>query len=141
MAENDGNDLPGAAAGATDKSPVYESIYDKYRTQDESDDTPSEEEPRTSAMGPEEPTEAGSVSDVVTFVAAEVRDEDVDALLGCPVWMPSQDVVDNFGCLGSREAKDAVCATLFYGVNWMRELINGFADNSDTEYRPKVLLR
>ena len=75
-------------------------------------------------------------------IAAQNDDDltDIDALLGCPLWLPKPEVIEKFECLSMGE-KNAACSMLFYALNWFRELLNGFADQSDADYRNKILLR
>lgn len=69
---------------------------------------------------------------------------DIDAVIGCPVWLPKRHVLEKFESLSNNE-KNVVCATLFYCANWFRELINAFASHHDvqiqTDQKSKVLNR
>ena len=47
--------------------------------------------------------------------------DDIDALLGCSVCLPSSECVDDFVNLSTAH-KDLVCRCLFYGVNWFIEV-------------------
>ena len=57
--------------------------------------------------------------------------EDIDALLGCPLWLPSKSVLESFDTLSINE-RDHVCTILFSTVNWFRELLNAFTTQYDT---------
>lgn len=63
--------------------------------------------------------------------------DSVDALLGCPVNMPKPEVIKNFESLGTLEQK-LVCTSLFYCINWFRELINAFTYQNNQDLIPKV---
>ena len=85
-------------------------------------------------------------------VCVENRDEgdlgDIDALLGCPIWLPSAKVLERFDTLSNNE-RNHVCTILFSIINWFRELLNGFHNQFETIDEPeesiaekkKVLLR
>ena len=66
--------------------------------------------------------------------------EEIDALLGCPIYAVSKDTIDDFSELSS-EAKDLVCSSLFFLINWFREVANTFAGQDDPEMQTKVLQR
>ena len=67
--------------------------------------------------------------------------EDINALLGCPLWLPSSsNVLERFDTLSINE-RDHVCTFLFSTVNWFRELLNAFASHNDPEDNKKVLRR
>jgi Fanconi anemia group D2 protein len=66
--------------------------------------------------------------------------EEIDAVLGCGVWMFPKDVVNNIRDLSVVE-KNAVCATLFYVTNWFIELVNSFSTQQEEDIKVKVLLR
>lgn len=51
---------------------------------------------------------------------------EIDALLGCPLVMPSHKTIDDFEML-SPEQQIVVVNTLFYAVNWFHEVINCFS--------------
>lgn len=63
--------------------------------------------------------------------------ENIDALLGCPLFMIKPDVYDKFDSLAPKE-KDIVCAGLFFCINWFREVINSFAAMPQPEMKGKV---
>lgn len=51
---------------------------------------------------------------------------EIDALLGCPLVMPSRKTIDEFDML-SPEQQNVVVDSLFHAVNWFREVINCFS--------------
>lgn len=51
---------------------------------------------------------------------------EIDALLGCPLVMPSCKTIDEFEIL-SPEQQNIVINTLFHAINWFREVINCFS--------------
>ena len=63
--------------------------------------------------------------------------EQVDALLGCPVYLPTADYIDSFGTL-EHDEQNIILPCLFTTVNWFRELINSFSTQTDVEYQKKV---
>ena len=71
---------------------------------------------------------------------------EIDALLGCSIWLPSIDgVYSKFESLSNQE-KNAACACLFISINWFRELLNSFAGSHVPEadigvFKKNVLLR
>lgn len=65
---------------------------------------------------------------------------DIDAVIGCPVWLPKRQVLEKLEPLSSNE-KNVVCATLFYCANWFRELINAFAGQVSPENKNRVSTR
>ncbi|XP_072026579.1 Fanconi anemia group D2 protein-like [Amphiura filiformis] len=64
----------------------------------------------------------------------------IDALLGCPMYVVKEDVIEKVDSL-SRPEKELVCTCLFMTLNWFRELLNAFASLADPEMRAKVLGR
>ena len=64
--------------------------------------------------------------------------EDIDALLGCAVCIPSDAVVSDFE-MASQSEKDTVCRCIFYTINWFIEVINTFARSKPMRF--KVLQR
>merc|ERR1719318_2373084 len=66
--------------------------------------------------------------------------EEIEAVLGCGVWMFPKDVISNIRDLSVVE-KNAVCATLFYVTNWFIELVNSFSTQQEEDIKVKVLLR
>jgi Fanconi anemia group D2 protein len=51
---------------------------------------------------------------------------EIDALLGCPLVMPTRKTIDEFEML-SPEQQSVVVHTLFHAVNWFHEVINCFS--------------
>ncbi|KAL5014959.1 hypothetical protein ScPMuIL_009229, partial [Solemya velum] len=66
--------------------------------------------------------------------------ESIDALLGCPVYIPKDEVYDKLESLSEKE-KEVICTCLFHTINWFREVVNGFATQSDVEMKAKVMTR
>ena len=69
--------------------------------------------------------------------------EDLDALLGCPVWMVPDETYDKLDSLSNQEL-NVLCDANFYCVNWFRELINTFSSNEDKlndEDQRKIIIR
>ncbi|XP_069142684.1 Fanconi anemia group D2 protein-like [Argopecten irradians] len=64
----------------------------------------------------------------------------VDALLGCPLLLPTPESFDKISSL-SRKEKEIVCSSLFTGLNWFREVVNAFAPQDDLEMKGKVITR
>lgn len=66
--------------------------------------------------------------------------EGVDALLGCPIYFPKEELLDSLKTLDTRQ-KTLLCNTLFTTANWFIELINGFSDQREAEMKGKVIAR
>ncbi|XP_069500191.1 Fanconi anemia group D2 protein isoform X2 [Ambystoma mexicanum] len=87
--------------------------------------------------------------------------EEIDALLGCPLYLTDLEVVEKLDTL-SKQEKEFLCALLFYAVNWFREklgslerqwtdavgrreitskVVNAFCQQQDPEMKGKVLTR
>ncbi|GJS62534.1 fanconi anemia group D2 protein [Tanacetum coccineum] len=50
----------------------------------------------------------------------------IDALLGCPIHLPSSKLIlESWQSLNQKQ-KDVVCLSLYYAINWIRELLNAF---------------
>ncbi|XP_060079016.1 Fanconi anemia group D2 protein-like [Ylistrum balloti] len=64
----------------------------------------------------------------------------IDALLGCPLLLPSPETFEKITSLSHRE-KEIVCSALFTGLNWFKEIINAFASQDDLEMKGKVIKR
>lgn len=64
--------------------------------------------------------------------------EDIDALLGCALCLPTDEVMDDLERM-SQTDKDIVCRCYFYGINWCIEVINTFARSKPM--RAKVIQR
>ncbi|VDI47807.1 fanconi anemia group D2 protein, partial [Mytilus galloprovincialis] len=65
---------------------------------------------------------------------------DINALLGCPVFLPKPEVYEKLEPLSQKE-KEFMCENLFLSLNWFREVINGFATQTDPEMKAKVISR
>ncbi len=62
--------------------------------------------------------------------------DEILALLGCPVVMPTPVGIERFEML-SRGEQNARCHCLFYCANWFRELLNAFAETEDQVRKDK----
>lgn len=66
---------------------------------------------------------------------------DVDALLSCPILLPSPNVIEKFDSLSFME-RNVTCSALFYGANWVREVLNAFANQeADDPIKHRILNR
>ncbi|KAH9288486.1 hypothetical protein KI387_032603 [Taxus chinensis] len=54
--------------------------------------------------------------------------ESIDALLGCPLYLPKRHILfgDAWKSLAKRQ-KQVVCLSLYHGISWIRELVNAFS--------------
>ncbi|XP_025107563.1 Fanconi anemia group D2 protein-like [Pomacea canaliculata] len=66
--------------------------------------------------------------------------EGIDALLGCPIYVPDEYVYEKFESFSDKE-KDVICTCLLHCINWFREVINAFASQTDVEMKGKVVQR
>ena len=68
--------------------------------------------------------------------------DDLDAVLGCPIWMIPDETYDKLDSISNQELS-ALCDANFYCLNWFRELINTFSkdEKQDYEDRRKVIVR
>ncbi|XP_062923633.1 Fanconi anemia group D2 protein isoform X1 [Mobula hypostoma] len=66
--------------------------------------------------------------------------EEIDALLGCPLYLTDLELVEKVESL-SKQERELLCSLLFHALNWFREVVNGFCKQQDTEMKGKVLLR
>ncbi|KAK3612016.1 hypothetical protein CHS0354_021690 [Potamilus streckersoni] len=64
----------------------------------------------------------------------------IDALLGCPLYMIKDDIYEKLESLSTKE-KDTICGSLFFAINWFIEVVNGFANQTDPEMKWKVITR
>jgi hypothetical protein len=64
--------------------------------------------------------------------------EDMDALVGCAVCLPVNEVMEDFNTMPQSD-KDVVCCFYFYGTNWFIEVINTFSRSK--QMRAKVIHR
>ncbi|NXW40997.1 FACD2 protein, partial [Nyctiprogne leucopyga] len=66
--------------------------------------------------------------------------EEIDALLGCPLYLTDLEVEGKLDSLSKRE-REFLCSLLFYALNWFREVVNAFCEQQDAEMKGKVLTR
>ncbi|XP_059505732.1 Fanconi anemia group D2 protein isoform X2 [Stegostoma tigrinum] len=66
--------------------------------------------------------------------------EEIDALLGCPLYLTDFEMVEKVESL-SKQERELLCSLLFHALNWFREVVNAFCKQQDTEMKGKVLLR
>ncbi|KFP43038.1 Fanconi anemia group D2 protein, partial [Chlamydotis macqueenii] len=66
--------------------------------------------------------------------------EEIDALLGCPLYLTDLEVEGKLDSLSKRE-REFLCSLLFYALNWFREVVNAFCQQQDAEMKGKVLTR
>ncbi|XP_038054583.1 Fanconi anemia group D2 protein-like isoform X2 [Patiria miniata] len=66
--------------------------------------------------------------------------EGIDALLGCPLYNVSNEVISKISSLAKNE-REMLCTCLFLTINWFREIVNAFSGLTDAEMRGKVLAR
>ena len=68
-----------------------------------------------------------------TFIAAFTGNlDEIDALLGSAIGLVDEDSYNVFDTLQVKE-KALICNTLFYCVNWIRELINGYSSQTHND--------
>uniref|UniRef100_A0A8C3VGN2 FA complementation group D2 n=1 Tax=Catharus ustulatus TaxID=91951 RepID=A0A8C3VGN2_CATUS len=66
--------------------------------------------------------------------------EEIDALLGCPLYLTDLEVEGKLDSL-SKQEREFLCSLLFYALNWFREVVNAFCQQQDPEMKGKVLTR
>ncbi|NWI88168.1 FACD2 protein, partial [Pitta sordida] len=66
--------------------------------------------------------------------------EDIDALLGCPLYLTDLEVEEKLDSL-SKQEREFLCSLLFFALNWFREVVNAFCQQQDPEMKGKVLTR
>uniref|UniRef100_A0A8C2TEY9 FA complementation group D2 n=1 Tax=Coturnix japonica TaxID=93934 RepID=A0A8C2TEY9_COTJA len=66
--------------------------------------------------------------------------EEIDALLGCPLYLTDLEVEGKLDSL-SKQEREFLCLLLFYALNWFREVVNAFCQQQDPEMKGKVLTR
>uniref|UniRef100_A0A8C9FBV6 FA complementation group D2 n=1 Tax=Pavo cristatus TaxID=9049 RepID=A0A8C9FBV6_PAVCR len=66
--------------------------------------------------------------------------EEIDALLGCPLYLTDLEVEGKLDSL-SKQEREFLCSLLFYALNWFREVVNAFCQQQDAEMKGKVLTR
>ncbi|XP_068108990.1 Fanconi anemia group D2 protein isoform X2 [Hyperolius riggenbachi] len=66
--------------------------------------------------------------------------DEIDALLGCPVYVTDLDVVDKMESM-SKQEREFLCSLLFFAINWFREVVNAFCKQPNADMKGKVLTR
>ncbi|XP_062466664.1 Fanconi anemia group D2 protein [Pezoporus occidentalis] len=66
--------------------------------------------------------------------------EEIDALLGCPLYLTNLEAEGKLDSL-SKQEREFLCSLLFYALNWFREVVNAFCQQQDAEMKGKVLTR
>ncbi|NXT33707.1 FACD2 protein, partial [Pelecanoides urinatrix] len=66
--------------------------------------------------------------------------EEIDALLGCPLYLTDLEIEGKLDSL-SKQEREFLCSLLFYALNWFREVVNAFCQQQDAEMKGKVLTR
>ncbi|XP_010129923.1 PREDICTED: Fanconi anemia group D2 protein, partial [Buceros rhinoceros silvestris] len=66
--------------------------------------------------------------------------EEIDALLGCPLYLTDLEVEGKLDSL-SKQEREFLCSLLFFALNWFREVVNAFCQQQDAEMKGKVLIR
>ncbi|KAM4651606.1 Fanconi anemia group D2 protein isoform 1-T3 [Discoglossus pictus] len=66
--------------------------------------------------------------------------EEIDALLGCPLFLTDLEVTEKLESL-SKQEREFLCSLLFFSINWFREIVNAFCKQQDPEMKGKVLTR
>ncbi|NWJ08367.1 FACD2 protein, partial [Crypturellus undulatus] len=66
--------------------------------------------------------------------------EEIDALLGCPLYLTDLEVEGKLDSL-SKQEREFLCSLLFHALNWFREVVNAFCQQQDAEMKGKVLTR
>ncbi|XP_065543971.1 Fanconi anemia group D2 protein isoform X2 [Lathamus discolor] len=80
---------------------------------------------------------------LLRFYTAEQNNgslEEIDALLGCPLYLTNLEVEGKLDSLSQQE-REFLCSLLFYALNWFREVVNAFCQQQDAEMKGKVLTR
>eukprot|EP00742_Colponemidia_sp_Colp-10_P026950 GILJ01033177.1.p1 GENE.GILJ01033177.1~~GILJ01033177.1.p1 ORF type:complete len:281 (-),score=48.31 GILJ01033177.1:15-857(-) len=65
---------------------------------------------------------------------------DINAVLGCPLYLPSEVQIQNFHSL-SPVQKELICKSFCYAIDWFRELVNAFSSQDSVEMKSKVCQR
>jgi len=66
--------------------------------------------------------------------------EGIDALLGCPLVLFAMEALEKLNLLSSND-KELMCKTLFFAINWFREVVNAFSTQDDPEAKGKIFCR
>ncbi|KYO27801.1 Fanconi anemia group D2 protein [Alligator mississippiensis] len=80
---------------------------------------------------------------LLRFYVAEKNNgslEEIDALLGCPLYLTDLETEGKLDSLSRRE-REFLCSLLFHALNWFREVVNSFCQQQDPEMKGKVLTR
>uniref|UniRef100_A0A8D0EUV7 FA complementation group D2 n=1 Tax=Strix occidentalis caurina TaxID=311401 RepID=A0A8D0EUV7_STROC len=65
--------------------------------------------------------------------------EEIDALLGCPLYLTDLEVEGKLDSL-SKQEREFLCSLLFYALNWFREVSRAFSAGSGVALRSRVQL-
>ncbi|XP_044146222.1 Fanconi anemia group D2 protein isoform X2 [Bufo gargarizans] len=66
--------------------------------------------------------------------------DEIDALLGCPLYLTDLDVIDKIDSLTKQE-REFLCSLLFLAINWFIEVVNAFCKQPNADMKGKVLSR
>ncbi|NP_001089160.1 FA complementation group D2 L homeolog [Xenopus laevis] len=66
--------------------------------------------------------------------------EEIDALLGCPLYLTDLEITEKMESL-SKQEREFLCSLLFFALNWFREIVNAFCKQQDPDMKGKVLTR
>ncbi|XP_075040029.1 Fanconi anemia group D2 protein [Mixophyes fleayi] len=66
--------------------------------------------------------------------------DEIDALLGCPLYLTDLDVIEKVDSL-SKQEREFLCSLLFLALNWFREIVNAFCKQTSADMKGKVLTR
>lgn len=65
--------------------------------------------------------------------------DEIDGLLVCGVVLPEIEDVEDFQCL-DKDEKHIILDSIFFAINWFRELINAFVFQKSALLQEKVVL-
>ncbi|XP_066471071.1 Fanconi anemia group D2 protein isoform X2 [Tiliqua scincoides] len=66
--------------------------------------------------------------------------EEIDALLGCPLYLTDLEVGEKLDSF-SKQEREFLCLLLFHALNWFYEVVNAFCQDGDPEMKGRVLIR
>ncbi|XP_056381247.1 Fanconi anemia group D2 protein isoform X2 [Hyla sarda] len=66
--------------------------------------------------------------------------DEIDALLGCPLYLTDLEVIDKMESL-SKQEREFLCSLLFLAINWFIEVVNAFCKQPNADMKGKVLSR
>ena len=66
--------------------------------------------------------------------------EGIDALLGCPLFLPKPECYEKLESLSQKE-RHLLCDAHFLTLNWLREVLNAFSNQKELEIKAKVISR